>query len=918
MIRTISTSTLSRVIFTCATLAAAGVVHAQTPVAVDDAFAARSGFLLQVEAPGVLENDHDGGGEPPPSGTPVVHFVSGADFGTLVLFADGSFDYTSNVGFIGVDTFTYYFVNDVGTSNTATVSITIDGCEPGVGPTQWVCWVEQAYLSKAAELGLSTFVEGYEDDVTWAAAREPATTPTVTSQSITWTSNLATNNVATGDGPQRSGTWAFFSLPHGDLIGAPGDRTHDGFIGTAPSPDSLLGVGGWIVSSQVGAQVDFIITHDGGATTNPGFPDHTLSFVHKFFGFIDTAGFTSFEVVETDGTVNQPFLIFGDDFSFVVSGTDTTPPRVVEIGSWEETADGVITEGEVIDVGISELMVRFSEPVQDPPGDSDPDDVTNPANYLLFDDGGDGFDTIDCAGGMAAGDNPIAIEVWQYLSGEPSETWLGVNGGVDLPAGAYRLLVCGTTSILDWAGHVLDGNGNGTGGDDFVRNFEIAAGPIPGISITDDAVIEGHVGTVNTNYTIGLSFASSIEVRVNWATSPGTATSGVDYIAGSGTAIFPPFTTTQNVQVAVVGDLDPEIDETFSVNLTAPVNATITDPTGIGTILNDDPWTWYVATTGHNGNDCLSALTACATISEAISRATDDDLIMVAAGAYVDHLVVGADLSFVGELPTGTVIDGGGTGIVVDIAPATVVSMSGFEIRNGASGGIANQGDLTLEDSWVHDNGDGSPSTFGGLFNQGTALVERVAIVNNFGDTVGGVSNSGQLTIRNSTISGNAGSYAPGIDSLPGGNLALHYSTVAANGSHGIRIGGPTSLRGTIVADHTTANCDGAVSTLGHNLEHGDTCGLQPAADDLVNVDPLLAPLGHHGGPSPTHSIALGSPALDAGEAAGFPATDQRGIARPLDGDLDGTATSDVGAFEAIPGTIFDDGFESGDATAWS
>ena len=906
------------IMIACATLAAAGVVHAQTTVAVDDAFAARSGFLLQVEAPGVLENDHDGGGEPPPSGTPVVHFVSGADFGTLVLFADGSFDYTSNVGFIGVDTFTYYFVNDVGTSNTATVSITIDGCEPGVGPTQWVCWVEQAYLSKAAELGLSTFVEGYEDDVTWAAAREPATTPTVTSQSITWTSNLATNNVATGDGPQRSGTWAFFSLPHGDLIGAPGDRTHDGFIGTAPSPDSLLGVGGWIVSSQVGAQVDFIITHDGGATTNPGFPDHTLSFVHKFFGFIDTAGFTSFEVVETDGTVNQPFLIFGDDFSFVVSGTDTTPPRVVEIGSWEETADGVSTEGEVIDVGISELMVRFSEPVQDPPGDSDPDDVTNPANYLLFDDGGDGFDTIDCAGGMAAGDNPIAIEVWQYLSGEPSETWLGVNGGVDLPAGAYRLLVCGTTSILDWAGHVLDGNGNGTGGDDFVRNFEIAAGPIPGISITDDAVIEGHVGTVNTNYTIGLSFASSIEVRVNWATSPGTATSGVDYIAGSGTAIFPPFTTTQNVQVAVVGDLDPEIDETFSVNLTAPVNATITDPTGIGTILNDDPWTWYVATTGHNGNDCLSALTACATISEAISRATDDDLIMVAAGAYVDHLVVGADLSFVGELPTGTVIDGGGTGIVVDIAPATVVSMSGFEIRNGASGGIANQGDLTLEDSWVHDNGDGSPSTFGGLFNQGTALVERVAIVNNFGDTVGGVSNSGQLTIRNSTISGNAGSYAPGIDSLPGGNLALHYSTVAANGSHGIRIGGPTSLRGTIVADHTTANCDGAVSTLGHNLEHGDTCGLQPAADDLVNVDPLLAPLGHHGGPSPTHSIALGSPALDAGEAAGFPATDQRGIARPLDGDFDGTATSDVGAFEAIPGTIFDDGFESGDATAWS
>jgi len=125
-------------------------------------------------------------------------------------------------------------------------------------------------------------------------------------------------------------------------------------------------------------------------------------------------------------------------------------------------------------------------------------------------------------------------------------------------------------------------------------------------------------------------------------------------------------------------------------------------------------------------------------------------------------------------------------------------------------------------------------------------------------------------------------------------------------------------MRGTLVADHTSANCDGAVSTLGHNLEDGDTCGLQPAADDLVNVDPLLALLGHHGGPSPTHSIALGSPALDAGEAAGFPATDQRAVARPLDGDLDGTATSDIGAFEAFPGAIFDDGFENGDTSAWN
>ena len=54
----------------------------------------------------------------------------------------------------------------------------------------------------------------------------------------------------------------------------------------------------------------------------------------------------------------------------------------------------VISEGEITGASISELEVRFSEPVQDPPGSADPDDVTNPDNYLLFSDGGDGFQTV--------------------------------------------------------------------------------------------------------------------------------------------------------------------------------------------------------------------------------------------------------------------------------------------------------------------------------------------------------------------------------------------------------------------------------------------------------------------------------------------------------------------------------------------
>ena len=88
------------------------------------------------------------------------------------------------------------------------MTLTVDGCEPDALPTQWVCWVEQAYLAKAAELGLSTFVEGFEDDVAWATARAPSTAPSVVSKGITWQSNLGTNDITTGGGTARNGDWA--------------------------------------------------------------------------------------------------------------------------------------------------------------------------------------------------------------------------------------------------------------------------------------------------------------------------------------------------------------------------------------------------------------------------------------------------------------------------------------------------------------------------------------------------------------------------------------------------------------------------------------------------------------------------------------------------------------------------------------
>jgi hypothetical protein len=73
------------------------------------------------------------------------------------------------------------------------------------------------------------------------------------------------------------------------------------------------------------------------------------------------------------------------------------------------------------------------------------------------------------------------------------------------------------------------------------------------------------------------------------ATADGTASAGSDYDAGSQAVLFAPGVTASSLTVAVRGDRVWEADETFVVDLSAPVNAALSDAQGTGTILNDDP-----------------------------------------------------------------------------------------------------------------------------------------------------------------------------------------------------------------------------------------------------------------------------------------------------------------------------------------
>ena len=109
----------------------------------------------------------------------------------------------------------------------------------------------------------------------------------------------------------------------------------------------------------------------------------------------------------------------------------------------------------------------------------------------------------------------------------------------------------------------------------------------PSISIADISVAEGNSGSANAVFVVTLSEASGQTVTVNYATATGTAVTA-DFAATSGALTFLPGVTSQNVTVAVLGDLFDEDDETFTVGLTGAGGGTIADPTGQGTILDND------------------------------------------------------------------------------------------------------------------------------------------------------------------------------------------------------------------------------------------------------------------------------------------------------------------------------------------
>ncbi len=236
---------------------------------------------------------------------------------------------------------------------------------------------------------------------------------------------------------------------------------------------------------------------------------------------------------------------------------------------------------------------------------------------------------------------------------------------------------------------------------------------------------------------------------------------------------------------------------------------------------------------------------------------------------------------------------------------------------SGGGGGVMSEGALRIIDSTI--SGNHSHSMGGGVTSLGTlTLINSTVSSNDGGSAGGGIWQAGsQTSLVNCTVSGNTVmGNGGGIQVTGGATLTCTNCTITANNGWNAGGGffispGSVALRNSILAGNVALSrpdCDGAITSDDYNLIQ-NTDGATITGDATHNIydqDPLLGPLQDNGGPTWTHALLPGSPAIDAGHSGGLVA-DQRGFPRPVDNagvaNASGGDGSDIGAYEACAET---------------
>jgi CSLREA domain-containing protein len=288
---------------------------------------------------------------------------------------------------------------------------------------------------------------------------------------------------------------------------------------------------------------------------------------------------------------------------------------------------------------------------------------------------------------------------------------------------------------------------------------------------------------------------------------------------------------------------------------------------------------------------------------------------------------------------------------IFTINSGKTVTISGLKITNGnpggppaLGGGIYNDhATLTLSNCTISGNSAVGTSGFGGgIYSDGSSgsamlTINDCTLNGNTASSGGGgiyntaaTANSGSatLTISNSTLSGNSAAHGGGIDNggwphVANAPLTLNNCTLSGNSATlGPAFGGginnaaatvdigSTILNAGASGDNFHNSAGGAVTSHGYNLSSDagvtndpfdpGTGGLN-AIGDQTNANPMLGPLAFYGGPTATHILLTGSPAIDKGKNFSGATTDQRGVgfARTIgSAAVSGGDGTDIGAFE--------------------
>lgn len=272
----------------------------------------------------------------------------------------------------------------------------------------------------------------------------------------------------------------------------------------------------------------------------------------------------------------------------------------------------------------------------------------------------------------------------------------------------------------------------------------------------------------------------------------------------------------------------------------------------------------------------------------------DGGTVNIAAGTYVENVYVDKDLDIIGAGAAATIVDGGAADSVFFVDGDINVSIEGLTIQNGAAetgGGIYVQADIIGMNSGlavydcVFTNNVTTTGNGGAIANLGlgeVVVLDGCTFTGNTAVNQGGAVAilGGDLAMANCTVSGNNAKNGGGLAFNSDTIIDLQHITVTLNTATGVassKGGGlyPNGALGSVSNSIFCGNTDQFAGTTTDNV-NGTIPG---GAQNLINEDAMLGALADNGGPTPTHALLTGSPAINGG-VAGTVTYDQRGVPR--------------------------------------